>query len=519
MIRAIAKYKTHWLLCILMTINLGIRLSAALHTGLGVDEAYYVSYARYLDWSYFDHPPLVGYLIWLTTAGLSLSGVFFVRLGALLIGTINLYLIFEIGARLYDRTTGLLAAILLSNSLYASILAGTFILPDTPLSLFWLLSLWSFARFLSEKKDRFLLLFGTAVGLALLSKYQSVFLWGGALLFLWLYDRKKLQSKTLILSIGISLILFLPVLLWNYQSPYSGLAYQAHRVGNDLPKLSYFFPALLGSIFYNNPFNYYLIVLGLIFFIKNRKVGGKPATAFLLCSSLPLIAVVLGLSLFNRILPHWSGPAYYGLILTTAHFVRLQIKAHNTKAVSRAIKGGALFFILLVAVTIAVVKYNFLPLGKDHRATRLGSRNPATDLMVWPAAAAAIQRKVARDLREKRVKKNYVILSDNWFPAAHLDYYYAMPNGVKLYVLGNSNNQHNYMRSNLLQGPIPLGSDAYYISPSHRYRAPSRWLISRFKTVDGPDIMPISVDGKPAIELSIWRMNDMKSPLFKARER
>ena len=39
-----------------------IRLLVAPFFGLGVDEAHYVLYAKYLDWSYLDHPPLMGWL-------------------------------------------------------------------------------------------------------------------------------------------------------------------------------------------------------------------------------------------------------------------------------------------------------------------------------------------------------------------------------------------------------------------------------------------------------------------------
>ena len=39
-----------------------IRLVAAPLFGLGVDEAHYVLYAKYLAWSYVDHPPLVGWV-------------------------------------------------------------------------------------------------------------------------------------------------------------------------------------------------------------------------------------------------------------------------------------------------------------------------------------------------------------------------------------------------------------------------------------------------------------------------
>lgn len=436
------------------------------------------------------------------------------RLGALLIGTINLFLIFDLARRCYDETTGLIAAVLLSSSLYASVIAGTFILPDTPQSLFWLLSLLFFTRFLSEKKDRFLLLFGLSVGLGLLSKYQSIFLWGGALLYFWLYDREKLRSKTPFAAIGISPLLFLPVLIWNRYSGYSGFAYHLHRLGNKAyrPSLYHFFPELFGEIFYHNPFNYYLIASGLVFFAMRRKTLRDLALDFFLLTSLSLIAVVWALSFFNRTLSHWSGPSYYGLILVTARLIRLKSQMRNTKPFSWVLKAGVVFFASLIALAPAQVKFNFLLLSEEREPTKRGAHNPIADLMVWNAAVAVLRSEVARDLRDGQISPNYVLLCDKWFPAGHLDYYYAMPEGVKLYVLGDSNSQHNYRRVNKLRGLIPLGSDAYYISPSHHYKALESALSAHFESVSGPEVIPLSTAGKPVIELFIWRLRNEKIP-------
>ena len=40
-----------------------IHLLIIQNIGLGVDESHYAMYALHLDWSYFDHPPLVGWLL------------------------------------------------------------------------------------------------------------------------------------------------------------------------------------------------------------------------------------------------------------------------------------------------------------------------------------------------------------------------------------------------------------------------------------------------------------------------
>ena len=44
---------------------LGIHLLIAPGLSLGVDEAHYALYGMLPDWSYFDHPPLTGWLQWL----------------------------------------------------------------------------------------------------------------------------------------------------------------------------------------------------------------------------------------------------------------------------------------------------------------------------------------------------------------------------------------------------------------------------------------------------------------------
>jgi len=44
-----------------------LHLLIACFTELGNDEVYYYTYALQPDWNHFDHPPMVGLLIRLTT--------------------------------------------------------------------------------------------------------------------------------------------------------------------------------------------------------------------------------------------------------------------------------------------------------------------------------------------------------------------------------------------------------------------------------------------------------------------
>jgi hypothetical protein len=68
-----------------------VRLIVAPTFGIGTDEAHYVLYAKFLDLSYFDHPPLVGWTqaLFYYTFG---TNEFLVRLPALRSSTRSLSL-------------------------------------------------------------------------------------------------------------------------------------------------------------------------------------------------------------------------------------------------------------------------------------------------------------------------------------------------------------------------------------------------------------------------------------------
>ena len=53
---------------LLIALAFLLRLIIAASIGLGNDEVYYRLYAEQLQWNYFDHPPMVGWLIRFFTA-------------------------------------------------------------------------------------------------------------------------------------------------------------------------------------------------------------------------------------------------------------------------------------------------------------------------------------------------------------------------------------------------------------------------------------------------------------------
>ena len=488
----------------IILFNFLLRLVIVLTTNLGNDEVYYVNYALYPDLSYFDHPPFVGYLIRLTTFNLQLLHPdFFVRLGSLLIGSFNLYLIYRIGCFLKNTFTANLAALLLSCSLYSTIIVGTFILPDTPLSVFWLLALYFFLKYISSDDSKWLLWFGVTTGFALLSKYQAVFLWIGAISYLFLFDRKKFISPRLYMALGISFLLFTPVLWWNFNSPFSGIAYHESRVGNKdwLPSLDYFFPEFFGQFFYNNPIAVILIIWSLIAFYRLQKKWSKPML-FLWCCSLPLIVTTLCMSFFNRTLPHWSGPSYFSLIILCALSISSLEIVQRKKFISLAYWGHILLT-LLIALGIFQVTTGYLLPSNPENSLKTGKNDFTVDIALWPEISAVLAKEIPS------TNTSTFIITSNWFPASHIDYYYAQQHNIPLYVVGGTNNKHQYAMINEEKGMISKGSTGYYMTTSHSYRPLPKSLTPLFTQIEDPTILPVVKNGKIRLYIHLYTLNSL----------
>ena len=217
--------RIYWALALLLLFSAVIRALIAGSIELGNDEVYYWTYARFPDMSHFDHPPMVGVLIQLFTLNLHFDSEFFLRLGSVVLGTASTWLIFLIGKKIKNPAAGLYAAFLFTASFYGFILVGTFILPDTPQVFFWLLSLYLLVcslpdESLSKQSRAYLFFAGLSIGLALLSKYHSVFLIFGAGMFILFSNRKWLLAKETWIALFMAVLIFMPVVFWNSNNNY-----------------------------------------------------------------------------------------------------------------------------------------------------------------------------------------------------------------------------------------------------------------------------------------------------------
>ena len=204
-------------------IFLLIRLVLAASLPLSPDEAYYWTWSRHLDWSYFDHPPMVAWWMAASTAVFG-SSELAVRLMAPLSVAAAAWVIFHAARRSVDAPSALRLSTALQVIPFFN-LGGVILTPDTPLVLFWMLGLTAYfrARESGRLSDWFVL--GLAVGLGLLSKYTMI-LFPACLL---LAERSNLRGKTLkgLLGAGAAaLLLFWPVLQWNAGREWLSFSFQ-----------------------------------------------------------------------------------------------------------------------------------------------------------------------------------------------------------------------------------------------------------------------------------------------------
>lgn len=489
---------------------------------LGNDEVNYWLYAVYPDLSHFDHPPMVGYLINIFTLNLLFQSEFFIRLPSIIIGIINTILIFIIVKKLKDEVAGFYAALLYNSSLYCFVIAGIFIMPDTPLLLFWLLAILFLINSItneniSKSEKRNLLLAGIFIGLAMLSKYTGLFLWVGIALYIIFYNKKWLKTKETYFALLFSFVFFLPVIIWNIKNNFISFSFQTGRVGilQSSIKPEYILTEILGEFFYNNPIIFILSILSLIYFFKHKELKKDKRIILILLTSIPIIVTFILFSLTKRTLPHWSAPGYTGLIILISLAIYDKLKSKEKLVLfPKSIISSFLLCFLIVILGAIQVKTGILYSDDKHKdATNLGKDDVSLDLYGMNQLREEFIKIANNDAKYKIMNPDYYIISFRWFPAANFDYYISRYIGKKTYAFGSIESIRNYYFINEKKGDIPLASDCYFICSSRDFKNPSEIYKDYFSNITSPDTIRIYRNDKNVMNYFVFRLRNLKKNL------
>lgn len=485
-------------IAILIIASTLLRLLLAGSLELSADEVYYWTYALKLQWNYFDHPPMVAWLIRLTTGNLLLHNEIFVRLGAIIASAVCTWLIFKTGTLINNLQTGWYTALFYTASLYASVNAGAFIIPDSPLMIFWLAGIFLLIKILrlnaaaTTHSTLLWCLFGITSGLCIMSKVHGVFIWLGVILYVLFINREWLKQKGIYLSAFITLIIISPIIIWNFQHNFITYTFHSSRVnptGGGL-HLFAFYKALLQQVSINNPVSFFLICSGTWLAFKGKLTDKKAEVQLLLLCSLPLILVITSVALFRETFPHWSAPAYTCLLLLPAIKMASATK-NNTRSVPLIIKFALAYTCIVFVSEILVI--NHLPgtLSTNKRGMQMGLNDLTLDMYGWKTAGVKFDSLYKSDIAQQIMPADAPVLVTNWYPAAHIEYYITNLTKQQVIGIGNLTDLHQYYLTNNYKRPLKMGDNAYMIVPSHSfYYRTFNEVSEKFSSFDIPLVIP-----------------------------
>ncbi len=229
---------------ILVLLGTAIHLVLGFTTELSVDEAHYALYANHLAWSYFDHPPLVGWIQWPLVAINAPDGI--LRLIPIALWMISCLLVYQIADQLNTYCSnrslfikradhnnpsfaGLAAVAIIVFAPLPHVLAVGLV-PDSLLTPLSLGVLWMALQWLKQDGQlRFYqwIVLGLLFGLAGLSKYTAIlFVLAFAIACISIPRFTFLKQAGFYSAIAIALLLISPVLLWNAQHDWISFKYQ-----------------------------------------------------------------------------------------------------------------------------------------------------------------------------------------------------------------------------------------------------------------------------------------------------
>lgn len=468
-----------------------IRSIVAATTLLGNDEVYYVFYPEHLQLNYFDHPLGIALFLKFFTLNGLLNHEFFIRLGSIICSALNTWIIYKIGSQIKDERTGWFAALLYNASIYCSIIAGIFILPDSPQTTFWLLGLLLMHRLfftdlsVSRKRNTTLLL-GICIGLCTICKIHGVFLWLGAGLYIVFFNRKWLSYWWLYVAVLITLIIISPILIWNIQNDFIMYRFQGGRVDASQPlHYDYMLTEIAGEFFYNNIFNVVMIIVAVVAFVKKKIFLSKQKYYWILFSALPIIIIFWIFSLRGNTLPHWSGPGYMTLLLLAAAYWsdKSQVK------IPFLLKASLTFILIVLIGGVLTVRYYPGTLGNKDEAY-LGDGDFTLDMYGWNKLAPVMDSIYQKDLALGKIHPDVFLTANKWFPAAHINYYVAQPLKKPFYAIGDLIDIHHYKWLNEQRKYDPAGKDAYAIVPSNMFYDAANIYNNNFLYIDTAAIVP-----------------------------
>ncbi|HEY8928890.1 MAG TPA: glycosyltransferase family 39 protein [Mucilaginibacter sp.] len=296
--------KLIWYFIICWTI-LNIIQSSTLE--LQGDEAYYWMYSRYLDWGYFDHPPMVALIIRIGDS--IMHNELGLRFFTVLLSSASIYLLW---LTLKQYTVDARAFVLVISGIFIFHIYGFTTTPDGPLFFFTTLFYFLYQRYAQQNKWGLAILLGITIACLLYSKYNGVLVVG----FTLLSNLKLMKRASFWGIVVVAVVLFIPHIIWQANHGYPSVNYHLYERSADTYSVINTFSYLPGQLLMAGP------LIGWFLFYKAFTVKVKDAfIRGLLVNCLGTFIFFLISSAKGEVQPQWTFILFAPLVmLVLIHF-------------------------------------------------------------------------------------------------------------------------------------------------------------------------------------------------------
>ena len=201
-------------------------LLCALFCEIHADEAYYRLYGQFLDWGYFDHPPMVGLMTAISGAMVPETSLMLknlsVRLVTVLIHMATVYVVWKtIEEKVRNSPSSLFCFLLVAASIPMFCAYGFMTTPDAPLLFFAAVFYYAYRKFTTDRQWSTAILLGLSIAGMLYSKDIAVLV----IAFALLGNLRLLRDGKAWAAVGIAIVLMLPHLWWQYANHFPSFTY------------------------------------------------------------------------------------------------------------------------------------------------------------------------------------------------------------------------------------------------------------------------------------------------------
>ncbi|MFN7054392.1 ArnT family glycosyltransferase [Hyphomonas sp.] len=346
---------------------------------LYADEAQYWRWAQTLEWGYYSKPPLIAWVIHMTTA-LFGDGPWAIRIAAPVLHLAAAVLLFLTGRAILDSRAGFFAAFLYAL-MPGVVLSSAVLSTDGVLMPVWCAALYLYWQLRAGKGGwGHALALGAAIGTGMLAKYAMLyFVIGVALTALIDPASRRFVISARGAAAGLVAALILaPHFAWNAANDFETVGHTVDNanLGGDLfnPEnaLSWFADQL--GLF--GPVSFLALLAGAWLF-RGAKDEAARIDRWLMCFILPVLVFILAQAVVSRAHANWTATAYPAAALLVAIWFSRQMR-------------GVLWTSLGLNGALAGVFMAGTALLSPAVTEALGVDNAMKRTRGWEASAAAV---------------------------------------------------------------------------------------------------------------------------------